>query len=590
LRTRVVVLLALSGAALRLLPLGWLHPLQWDEVEFFRATDWVAHGRVPFRDFWEHHTPLQWFVFAPVARLISGHGVGAVIAMRWAQVPLWIAAFAMMLTWMRRAGLDRFASWAALALAVCSSFLMMAAIEYRVDTLGCALYVAGLVLAPRRPFAAGVALCLAGFANLRLGPLLAATVLLLAVIDDHRWRFNPRAIRMIGGVLAALAAATTYFAATGSLRALWQHVWVENALGDRYAEPVGGFVQRVLGSFGMRFAGGQPSFDPAGFDAGGVALILLGLAGIVIALRRWRKPDELFVIAILQVTSVLFIATMKFVYNYHFEIVAVLMLPLVALTIGRIPRPAVVMGIVIAAWLVNGFASIFRGKELDRAYQDTIMTEVHARTQPGDRVWDGVGWALRREPAYRFWFLPDLTRQLVAHGHAAPYRLDDPPAAVIADHNALVWLAADRGLQREVVRHYLPVWRNLWMPAMSARLEPGQTAEWRVPADGDYRLYASPRLASHPWFRTPLFVASYYERDAKRLELPLGTPAAHPELAWPAVTRLRKGERIAMTSRAAVPLGVLLVPGRDDLLFRQPPPGATLDASAPRVTHLPRLW
>ena len=52
-------LIAVAGA-LRLLPLARLHPIVWDEIEYFRATDWVAHGLVPYRDFWEHHTPLQW--------------------------------------------------------------------------------------------------------------------------------------------------------------------------------------------------------------------------------------------------------------------------------------------------------------------------------------------------------------------------------------------------------------------------------------------------------------------------------------------------------------------------------------------------
>jgi hypothetical protein len=168
--------------------------------------------------------------------------------------------------------------------------------------------------------------------------------------------------------------------------------------------------------------------------------------------------------------------------------------------------------------------------------------------------------------------------------------LRDPPAAIVADHNALVWLGMQRDLQRVAVRNYLPAWRNLWVPAPNARLEPGQTAEWIVPADGDYRLFASAALAAHPWFRRPLFVSSYFEPDAKRFEVRLGAPAAHPELGWPAVTRLRKGQRIAMTSRAAVPLGVLLVPGRDEVLFRQPPIGATLEGATARVTHLPRVW
>src|SRR3984893_739604 len=104
-RPRLVSVLIVVAAAARSLSLGWLHPLNWDEIEYFRASDWVRQGLVPYRDFWEHHTPLQWFVFAPVASLVDSPGAAAIIAMRWAQVPLWIATFALLSLWMRRAGL-----------------------------------------------------------------------------------------------------------------------------------------------------------------------------------------------------------------------------------------------------------------------------------------------------------------------------------------------------------------------------------------------------------------------------------------------------------------------------------------------------
>ena len=67
------ILIAIVGvaAAVRVVNVVWLHPINWDEIEMFRATDWVRQGLVPYRDFWEHHTPLQWFLFAPVAALTS---------------------------------------------------------------------------------------------------------------------------------------------------------------------------------------------------------------------------------------------------------------------------------------------------------------------------------------------------------------------------------------------------------------------------------------------------------------------------------------------------------------------------------------
>ncbi|HYO76553.1 MAG TPA: hypothetical protein VE010_08825, partial [Thermoanaerobaculia bacterium] len=242
---RAVIALALSAAAVRLIPLQFLHPLNWDELEFWRATAWIGEGRLPYRDFWEHHTPLMWFVFAPFTWLTEGAGVDALVALRWAQIPVWIATFWLTNLWMRGAGLGRFARWAAMAVALCSSLFMIPAVEYRVESFGCLLVMAGLVLAQRGHFFwAGVVFCMAGFANLRLGPVLVVAVLL--VLARTRLRGWP----VIAGGFAALVAWLAFFAATGSLDELVQQVWTDN-LAERYARPViGGFIHRLLVPFG----------------------------------------------------------------------------------------------------------------------------------------------------------------------------------------------------------------------------------------------------------------------------------------------------------------------------------------------------
>ncbi|HEX7155387.1 MAG TPA: hypothetical protein VF618_28230 [Thermoanaerobaculia bacterium] len=608
-KVAVAISLALTAALVRLVPLGWLHPLQWDEVEFFRATDWIRRGLVPYRDFWEHHSPLPWMLFAPFTALTDSPGVDAVLLLRWVQIPVWIATFWLMAIWMRRAGLDAFARWTAIGFALCASFLMTSAVEYRVDPTATMLYVAGLVLAQRdsrrTAFFAGVVFCLAGFANLRLGPLLALTVLLLRVVDarEQKWGGRMRANWLFVGVIAMLGVAGVYFLATSSLLPFVQQVFIDNYRGDKYAEGIAfGFIHRLLVPFGVRLLGAGLPFDLAGVDAGGIAVLVLGFAGLVRALRSWRRPDDLFVLAFLALVNLLFIAVMKFVYHYHFQSVVILMLPFIALTVARLGRPRLVLALLVVAWCVNLFASVFRGKELDRAYQDLILREVHARTRPGDKVFDGVGWALRREPAYRFWFLPDLARQLVRHGHAAPYSLRDffadPPAAVIPDRNALNWMAENQGLGRLVTRHYIPVWRNLWIPGPNVLLTPSNaTFAWIVPADGEYRLYASEELARHPWFARSLYVGAYDGPGAERLQLTLPEPAPSPRLAWRAnnapldfsrgAVRLKKGDSLVVIGDVTVPLGVILMPANDRQLFRQPPPGVTLEAASPRVTHWP---
>jgi hypothetical protein len=162
-------------------------------------------------------------------------------------VPVWIATFWLANLWMRGAGIDRFARWVAMGVAVCSSLLMIPAVEYRVDSLGCMLVMAGLVLAQReRFFLAGVVFCLAGFANLRLGPVLVVAVLL--VLLTTRLRAWPVA----AGGFVTLMAWIAFFAATDSLHDLVQQVWTDNRA-ERYAAPViGGFIHRLLVPFGVR--------------------------------------------------------------------------------------------------------------------------------------------------------------------------------------------------------------------------------------------------------------------------------------------------------------------------------------------------
>src|SRR5688500_19650353 len=76
-RLRVVIAIAITAAAVRLIPLQWLHPLNWDELEYFVASKWIGEGRVPFRVFWDHPTLLVWFVFALLAASVESPVVNA---------------------------------------------------------------------------------------------------------------------------------------------------------------------------------------------------------------------------------------------------------------------------------------------------------------------------------------------------------------------------------------------------------------------------------------------------------------------------------------------------------------------------------
>jgi len=585
---RVAIGLAITAALVRLLPLHFLHPLNWDELEFYRAAAWIAEGRVPFRDFWEHHTPLVWFLFAPFTRLTDGTGVFAVILLRWAQVPVWIATFALINLWMRDLGIERFARWAAMALALSSSLFMLPALEFRVEALACMLAAAGLVLAQRgRYFLAGAAFCLVGMANLRFGPLVVVLVLMMLITRDGTWKWNVRPAWIFAGGLAALAICLGYFALTHSLGDLYQQVWIDNQAEKFVPRSGARFIHRLLVPFGVRILASDRLFELAAVDVGGVGVIVLGAIGLVRAMLRRRAPDPLFMLAVASAANLLFIARMKFIYNYHFAAVVIFAIPLIALVFQNARRREIVVAFLGVAWCVNGFASVFRGKELDLAYQDRIMRELHSRTAMHGRVWSGAAWGTHRPSAYHFWFLPELAVQLVMNASAPRYPLasltDDAPAAVVFDHNVFVWIA---GVQRELgphlVRHFIPVWRELWVPAMNTRLRPRESFTWTVPRDGAYRVYASAPLAGHPWFHTPIRAARYKRPDASRLTFELPEPGAKGVQFDRDPARLRKGERLTATNAGAEEVAVILLASDDRVLFRQPPPGVTLEGETDR--------
>ncbi len=305
-------------------------PLAVDEVEFFRATKWVGEGRVPFRDFWEHHTPLQWMAFGPVASLFAnGAGTSAIVAMRWAQMGLWVAMLVLLVRWIRRAGLD---PWIALLLLLVSASFVRRAIEYRVDVLGNLAYLAGVSLivqgAGRKRWAGfGALLSAAVLTNMRLVPLVVMTALLASLwrAEERRWGWNRRAPWMAAGVMPVAAAFIGWLLATGAWTAFLDGVVHYNVTSAQLLDVDTLFDALLLPLWTL--------------DLGGIAYWIAGIAGTVLALRTIRQPGLPQFVAMLFLASLASIAMMEVQYDYHFQIAYLLMLPLVALAAATLQRP-----------------------------------------------------------------------------------------------------------------------------------------------------------------------------------------------------------------------------------------------------------
>jgi hypothetical protein len=115
-----------------------------------------------------------------------------------------------------------------------------------------------------------------------------------------------------------------------------------------------------------------------------------------------------------------------------------------------------------------------------------------------------------------------------------------------------------------------------------------------VPADGNYDIYASATLASHPWFRRPLNL----EHPIWKGVTPLSNIDRGARIDWlvdgmpvrPSQTlTLRRGQRLEATSREPLPVGIMLPGSRNEFVFCRPQFGITLEASENPRWHVPNL-
>jgi len=553
-----------------------LRALSWDEIENFRATRWTGDGLVPFRDFWEHHTPLQWLIFAPFARWFA-HGAGTwpVVVMRLTQLPVWIVIVILLIRVMRSAGCERWAIGATICLLFSARTLALNAVEFRSDHTSCALFLGGLAIALLcRPsafqwIAFGFLVSFAVLANMRLAPVAVASgaLMLISHPSERRWGWNLRGLWMLASVSFTAALSLGWLMITNATGPFFDAMRF-NVLSNRMASRVfhGTFVDTLLSV-------------PASFDVSALILVGFAAAGSFFAIREWRQPGALQILTILVWLEMFFVGRLGSNYRYHLELFFLLAAVLAASALRHAMRIAVSAAALVAL-LVN------LGQPVDSvgmAQQNSLMLEVERRTTRNDLVWDAVGYAIDRRPACHYWFLPTGVRMLAKAGLLPAYGVGDlrshPPAAIIFTKGLAAWFSDFPDMLPFLRRNYIPRQRDLWIPAMSAVVS-GQSPsrEWVVLVSGTYHAYAIESLAMHPWFRDPL-PGFRFDSDARPLATPLNQlPQAAPssiqwlvngEVMGPQM-KLRRGDRVRVESRYTSPVGVVIVPAEVTKIFEAP--------------------
>jgi hypothetical protein len=384
---------------------------------------------------------------------------------------------------------------------------------------------------------------------------------------DRRWGWNPRALWMTAGAAAAAALFVGWLVGTGAWKPFVEDVIGYNVISNRIAEQDARGAMRLpvlLAPLTQR-------------DVGAVALWIASLAGCLVALRELRRPGLVQIMALLLIASAGLVAVSAVQYTYHYETAYLLMLPLAALAFDRFVtgsrmRRTVVVLVAATALAINlaPLASPSFGEPLRD--QDRVMREADRRTTSADVVWDGCGYALRRRPAYRYWFLPAGVRLMAREGlierYDAPELARRPPAAIVYNLRLQFWLDLHPRAGQYTSRHYIPLYRNLWLPGLAAAIPAGPHRDvWIVQRSGRYDVHVSELLARHPWIARPHEYGLIEGPDATRLEIPLQrlprmpyTLAVDGVRMPPGPLDLRQGARVEIVTAAPRPAGILVVP------------------------------
>ncbi|WP_223638451.1 hypothetical protein [Corallococcus sp. EGB] len=375
-----------------------------DEFQYAHSAWLLAHGQVPYRDFFEVHFPLVYQLLAPLF-LLLGDDPRNVLALRAAMlVPLAGASVSVFLL-NRREG--RIAALLAPVMLLGAPGFLRFATEVRPDALTAALFLgalAALAVQPgtvRSSFLAGALLVASAwgsqkalfFGGLVTGVLLAD--LLLRRSASSALIAAPRAF--FAGIASSAGAVAGYLTVTGSWTAWWQWCFVWASEHQRHYP---GFSWREYLAPAL---GEQPAF------------FLLAAVGLVATFRRLRKhprtPDLLLTVAVPATFGAYALQRAPFPYS---------LLPLLGVlapfaargVLSVLTQLRTPVGRTVGLAGLGGLFAV-QAAQVERlldgggnARQREVLARIAALTGPEDVVYDNSGGYVSRPHAH-FYFYTD---------------------------------------------------------------------------------------------------------------------------------------------------------------------------------------
>jgi hypothetical protein len=441
-----------------------------DEYQFGHATWLVGRGRVPYRDFYEHHFPGSYLLHAALLPDAGCFGERA-LALRRIVSGYWLAlavGLAACIGWATR---QPYLALLSACLPFALGFGLMSAVDYRADNFGAALFLGALALAEanQRLRSRVAALCAGLLGGLsvamtqKLGVVAGASFGGIWLLDQLHARSarNPQLafpLAFLGGAALPLLGLVGLGAALGVLPQAFEITVRQALLHERL------YPEVSLWKWLRPYLEATPV--SSSLVAATFSLWLLGPA------RRtpiWLVPAGVVVAAGVLLET-------RYPYNY--------VLPSLLLGLGAVRgwafaveglarRPALarlrpLLYLLPLALLPAQLG--FVGHTTSNRNQLLTLNEIEAATAEGDAVIDGAGGAMFREHASYFWYHGVLQHKLYADYFAGPV-LDDYRRS-----RALFWIHDKRQAELPAPvgeyfrRHYVPV--NGQLHALGFRTPP----------------------------------------------------------------------------------------------------------------------
>ena len=482
-----------------------------DESQHLHAAWLVSQGRVPYRDFWEHHAPAFYYLVAPLTRWLAERPavyLGGRLLMTLA------AAVALLLTWRLARRLSVVTAAGAVTMLAFLPQFVETSTETRPDVPALVTWLAALVAVVRwgetarlrwlwmAGLALGVTLCLSlkaayGVVGVGLAVALRAWLGPWASAPGRlpdRLRVAARALLSVGGGIAVAAGILVACIA-------WLGGW----------PTVIQMAAQVLGQT-WRFVDFSKTRPVYGSETGFLLLALAGI-GLVLARERARVLHDpvhpALLVPLATIAAALHLPRTPAVYQHAWLPVLPILAVYAGLALARgldharaSGRPRAIllaMVIVLGGLAVPGAESVVYAVRDQLSGSLRLMRAELRAACPDEAVVDGTALAVFRPSAHRYGVLVTGIREWIARG-AIP---EEAIAADVRAARAPVAYADKRlrGLIGPVAdflaSHYVPGDDGLLVAGVRIRAgggSPGGRALADLVLSGPYRLTAAPGI------------------------------------------------------------------------------------------------